>query len=209
MQDFFRIQAVGSNKRARTRNLLIDSAIGVFAEKGIEEASVSEITGVAGLANGTFYNHFKDKDDLSRACANAIALEIAQRLDVRMSDLERGVSRVVVGSWSFLHLTAGVEAWAHMVLAQYHRAPDVNAPAFAFMRSDIERAVAQQEVEIIADDLMIEQIVAVMMAALRRLLTTAGQEVVLRRTCESILRLLGLTRVVRRRRSSASRVTTS
>ena len=104
MQNYFRTQAIGSGKRNRTRSVLIDSAIDVFSEKGIEEASIHEITAIAGLANGTFYNHFKDKDELAIASADAIALEIAKQLDVRMNDLDLGVSRVVVASWAFLGL---------------------------------------------------------------------------------------------------------
>ena len=54
METYFRQQAIGANKRVRTRSALIDGAIDVFAEKGFEEASISEIAAVAGLANGTF-----------------------------------------------------------------------------------------------------------------------------------------------------------
>lgn len=193
MQNYFRAQAIGSNKRNRTRSTLIDSAIDVFSEKGIEEASIHEITAIAGLANGTFYNHFKDKDDLALASSEAIALEIARALDGRMSDLDRGVSRIVVASWAFLRIALSAEAWAHVLVGQYLRHPTAEASAFRYMQADIEQAVDQDEVDVKVDAFLLEQIAALMMAALRRMLDVGLQTDVISRTCENILRLLGMT----------------
>ena len=199
MQDYFRTQAIGANKRARTRSTLIDSAIDVFSEKGIEEASIHEITATAGLANGTFYNHFKDKDELAVASADAIALEIAKQLDVRMSELELGVSRVVVASWAFLRLALSAKAWAWVLLEQYQRHPTAEAGAFRYMQADVARAVAQRKLAVTVDEFLLEQIAALMMATLRRLLKVGPQTDLLARTCENILRLLGLTPVQAKR----------
>ena len=199
MQNYFRTQAIGSGKRNRTRSTLIDSAIDVFSEKGIEEASIHEITAIAGLANGTFYNHFKDKDELAFASSEAIALEIAKVLDERMSELDRGVSRIVVASWALLKIAFSTEPWAYVLVGQYLRHPGVEGSAFQYMRADIERAVAQGEVETEVDTFLLEQIASLMMAALRRLLDGGMQADVLSRTCGNILRLLGLTPVQARR----------
>ncbi len=199
MQNYFRSQAIGSNKRNRTRSTLIDSAIDVFSEKGIEEASIHEITAIAGLANGTFYNHFKDKDDLALASSEAIALEIAKTLDGRMSDLEQGVSRIIVASWAFLLVARSAAPWAHVLVGQYLRQPRAEASAFNYMRADIERAIAQGDLDVEVDAFLLEQIAALMMAALRRTLDEDGEAAVMSRTCESILRLLGLTPAQARR----------
>lgn len=193
MQNYFRAQAMGSNKRTRTRNALIDCAIDVFSEKGIEEASIHEITAIAGMANGTFYNHFKDKDDLALAATGAIVLEIARALDGRMSDLDRGVSRVVVASWAFLQIALSAEAWARVLVGQYLRRPDTEASAFSYMRADIELAADQKEVDVTVDAFLLEQVAALMVAALRRMLDVGPQIDLLSRTCENILRLLGMT----------------
>ena len=50
----FRDQTAGMKKRERTRSALLDSAISVFAGKGYEAASITDITSHAALANGTF-----------------------------------------------------------------------------------------------------------------------------------------------------------
>lgn len=47
----------------RTRQQLLDAAEAVFGEKGYEQASISEITQRAGVAQGTFYVYFPDKKE--------------------------------------------------------------------------------------------------------------------------------------------------
>ena len=64
MQPFrlFAPEVASLGKSARTRAQLMDAAIAVLARHGIEAASVNEIARAAGVANGTFYVHFRDKD---------------------------------------------------------------------------------------------------------------------------------------------------
>lgn len=53
-----------SRKRARTRAELLAAAQQVFAERGYHEASIAEITRLADVGVGTFYLHFRDKDEV-------------------------------------------------------------------------------------------------------------------------------------------------
>ena len=43
---------------------ILDAALDVFARKGFHEAKISEIARTAGVADGTIYLYFKNKDDL-------------------------------------------------------------------------------------------------------------------------------------------------
>ncbi|HEY3274142.1 MAG TPA: TetR/AcrR family transcriptional regulator [Methanocella sp.] len=49
------------------RNELMDLAEQLFAEKGYDHTSPSDIIRKAGVAQGTFYYYFKSKDDIVRA----------------------------------------------------------------------------------------------------------------------------------------------
>ena len=51
-------------RRADKRTLIIDAAVGVFAEKGFHQARVSDIARQAGVADGTIYLYFRNKEDL-------------------------------------------------------------------------------------------------------------------------------------------------
>jgi len=64
---------------ARTRQRLIEGGRRVFAEAGVDGATVLEVVRAAGVSQPSFYNHFASKDEL--------ALEIATdyfRQDVRL-----------------------------------------------------------------------------------------------------------------------------
>ena len=52
---------VRSNNR---REQIIDAAIKVFADKGFYNAKVADVAHTAGVADGTIYLYFKNKDDL-------------------------------------------------------------------------------------------------------------------------------------------------
>ncbi len=54
----------GSRKRARTRADLLNAARQVFARRGYHDTSIAEITENADVGVGTFYLHFRDKDEI-------------------------------------------------------------------------------------------------------------------------------------------------
>ena len=53
-----------SGSRANKRTLITDAAINVFAEKGFHQARIADIAKRAGVADGTIYLYFKNKEDL-------------------------------------------------------------------------------------------------------------------------------------------------
>ena len=55
-----RSQKQRSEKRVR----IVDAAVGVFAEKGYRSARISDIARRAGVADGTIYLYFRNKEDL-------------------------------------------------------------------------------------------------------------------------------------------------
>lgn len=50
--------------RTNKRNLITDAAVDVFAEKGFHQARIADIARKAGVADGTIYLYFKNKEDL-------------------------------------------------------------------------------------------------------------------------------------------------
>jgi AcrR family transcriptional regulator len=54
-------------KKAQTRERLIEAAARVFAEKGFAATSLDEVADAAGLTKGAVYSNFENKEDLVRA----------------------------------------------------------------------------------------------------------------------------------------------
>lgn len=53
-----------SKKQTDKQQKIAEVAISLFAEKGYENTSTSEIAKEAGVAEGTFFRHYKTKDNL-------------------------------------------------------------------------------------------------------------------------------------------------
>ena len=63
-----------------TRQLLVDVARGLFAERGYADTSIEEIIQRAGVARGALYHHFAGKDALFRAVYEAVQADVASRV---------------------------------------------------------------------------------------------------------------------------------
>lgn len=69
-----------------TRQKLLDAARSVFAERGLDLTRIDEITERADVGKGTFYYHFKSKDQLIREMIKTLLAELCQAIDERCGD---------------------------------------------------------------------------------------------------------------------------
>lgn len=80
----------GHKKRSRTRQLLLDAAMQVVAEAG-EGFSLRAVTSAAGVSHGTFYNYFRDREDLMDAVVLHTAETFAARLQTEVDTPDQAV----------------------------------------------------------------------------------------------------------------------
>ena len=79
--------ASSEHSRQEKRDRIIDAAIEVFAEKGFRSARVSDIARIAGVADGTIYLYFRNKDDL-------LLCIFEEKMELLLADLEQVLSEV-------------------------------------------------------------------------------------------------------------------
>ena len=82
---------------ARTRAALIEAAQQILATSDRGEASIQEITELAGVAQGSFYNHFESKDELFDTAIIATMEAHADLLESVTAGLTDPVEVYVVG----------------------------------------------------------------------------------------------------------------
>jgi AcrR family transcriptional regulator len=77
------------------RNQILDAATKVFAEKGVHRATIKDIARAAGIADGTIYNYFVNKDALLIGILDRVnqsqqrAADFAQAKDIDAADFIR------------------------------------------------------------------------------------------------------------------------
>lgn len=62
-------------KKRETRCRIIEAAKRLFSEKGYESTTVAQITEEAGVAKGTFFNYFENKDEIMCCMQGSWAVE--------------------------------------------------------------------------------------------------------------------------------------
>src|SRR5512137_1474289 len=65
-------------RRQQTRKLLTQTAVQLVLEKGYDAISIQDITDRADLGRGTFYIHFKDKEEVVWSAIQNLILELEQ-----------------------------------------------------------------------------------------------------------------------------------
>src|SRR5258705_11920982 len=91
------------SRPADRRTALLAAARVVFAKKGYESATVSEIVGRAGVAQGTFYLYFPGKDALAGAFAETVAerfAEVAQEKTNRSRSFDAAVLKMFEAAYA-------------------------------------------------------------------------------------------------------------
>src|SRR5271168_5128995 len=68
-------------RKRRNREALIQAGYEVMAQKGIDAATMSEISELADVGAGTVYNYFASKDELAMCVMEQVMDRLAQRIE--------------------------------------------------------------------------------------------------------------------------------
>ncbi|RQR45997.1 TetR/AcrR family transcriptional regulator [Burkholderia sp. Bp9140] len=71
----------GARRKRETRLRLLEAALRLMAEKGMEGVAINEITEAADVGFGSFYNHFESKEAIHAALSEWVFDEFADTLD--------------------------------------------------------------------------------------------------------------------------------
>jgi AcrR family transcriptional regulator len=137
-------------RRLQTRKLFIQTTLQLVLEKGYDSISIQDITDRADLGRGTFYIHFKDKDDVVWTAFRELFQELEQeahkKLDRHMPQVEyygllnifhhaeqnRDLYRVMFGGQGSALQTVRVQnLLANVILFDIHNGPQSPEAGFA------------------------------------------------------------------------------
>jgi len=135
-------------RRQQTRKLLIQTALQLVLERGYDSISIQDITDRADLGRGTFYIHFKDKEEVIWTAFQDLFQELEREAHQK---LDRGAPQVeYYGLLNiFWHVDKNRDLYRVMFSRQGSimltaRAQDFLAEAFLY---DIRRSTHSTEVD--------------------------------------------------------------
>lgn len=123
--------------RERTRNLLLDAAVRVFARKGAGAAAIHEIAAEAGVSNGTFYNYFRTREALLEATSLRLAGRLHEAIGLSRATVEDPAERMAIGCRRFVLQAQHDPVWAHALLRVWHSTPTPSLTAADPLLSDL------------------------------------------------------------------------
>jgi TetR/AcrR family transcriptional repressor of nem operon len=139
-----------------TRTALMDAGVTVAAEHGIAGLSVNRVVAEAGVAKGTFYVHFHDRDAFIDALHERCHARVGEAVAAAIEGVPPGAEQIVAGSEAYLDLcladravkALAVEARSDPSLtasmaARHDRAAAAIAPSFKAMGWPDANAAAQ------------------------------------------------------------------
>lgn len=180
-------------KKQRTRALLFDAASEILAKRG-PLASVSEIADQAGVAIGTFYNHFGNRDELvqqlSQAIADVVTREMEAWLPVR-GDSAHALARGLVATIMILAREPDW-GWAFVQVDNPYAPPWTDRAIYTRMRDQINAGAQAGHFSVQADDFLLYFIDTSVRAALRAQLDSKGRSEAPSQCIALILRALGV-----------------
>jgi AcrR family transcriptional regulator len=193
MQGVFEERARKGRKSDRTRARLMDAAADAFARHGIEAASVNAIAQAAEVSNGTFYNHFRDKDEIAAVVVFGIARELGRRVDDSMRDLDDAAERTSYGTRQIIAVATRIPSWGQVFIRSVWSLPELRREVSTFARADLERGVRDGVFKVEIDDLLVDLFTSMVVMAVSRVLEGESQADLGSRVAELQLRMLGVS----------------
>jgi TetR/AcrR family fatty acid metabolism transcriptional regulator len=91
------------SKKVLRRESIIQAAIEVFSKKEFKTASISEIARKAGIADGTIYQYFRNKEDLFFSIPIEKTNEFRSQLELHLEGISGASNKIRKFVWYFLY----------------------------------------------------------------------------------------------------------
>jgi AcrR family transcriptional regulator len=95
---------VAAERRERMHSRLVQSALLVFGQRGVDASIIDELISTAGVSRGTFYNYFRTNEDVLIAVSVAVSNEMLRVVDPFAHAEPDPAARIAVGMRLFLGL---------------------------------------------------------------------------------------------------------
>ena len=86
-----------SPRAARTRAALIAAGFELLAERPIDAIPIDDVVARAGVAKGSFFNHFRDKSAFASAIGDEVRLELELRIAASNAGVADPLTRIAGG----------------------------------------------------------------------------------------------------------------
>lgn len=180
-------------RRERTRRRLLDAGRIIIAERGVAALRIQEITERADVALGSFYNHFRTKEELVEAVVSEILSAMAE---ATVNAPWRGVDPaeiVAAANLRFIRLAYDDPDFARLVVNLGHADALFGAAVQPSARIAVERGIAGGRFTVADIDVTLAAVIGGALEVIREILAGRHRPGAEQAFARHVLASLGLT----------------
>jgi AcrR family transcriptional regulator len=186
---------IGRERRARMRGRLLEAAARVMADQGSDSATIDTFIRAAGVARGTFYNHFKTREELLVALWTSMGHDPFLEIQNACGDMTDPVERFAAMTRLVLLGAMHNPTWGWLILALSADETTLNDDLRGYPRPDLRAGAAAGRFRYESETSATDLVVGTMRAALRALLQEGREANYAQALCRMMLRALGINRI--------------
>jgi AcrR family transcriptional regulator len=129
---------VAAERRERMRKRLIESALIVFAERGVGASVIPEVVAAAEVSQGSFYNYFRTNEDLLTAVSEELSNEMLQTIEGVVGEIADPGLRVATAIRCYLQLARNCRLVARFLAGAGMRVGGEHSMVYDVLPPDLE-----------------------------------------------------------------------
>ena len=130
------------SKKIIRRESILKAAIEVFSQKGFKSASISEIAQKAGVADGTIYQYFKNKEDLFFSIPIEKTNEFRSQLELHLEGISGAFNKIRKFVWYFLYFFKTNPGYGRILMLEMRVSKSfVKTKTYGFLKQSVGQVV--------------------------------------------------------------------
>jgi AcrR family transcriptional regulator len=130
-----------SPRTRRTRNALIAAGLDLMVDRPIDAIAIDELVARAGVAKGSFFNHFVDKHGFASAVAASVRLEVEAEVTRANAGIADPIARIAGGMTVVARFALADPRRTAVLLRAQEPATSQTHPLNRGLKGDIEAAL--------------------------------------------------------------------
>ena len=185
---------VAAERRARMRRKLVESALFVFAEKGVDASVIEDVIAAAGVSRGTFYNYFRTNAELVVAAIEELGNEVVDLIESRVKAMPSPAERLLSGLRLYLGAARGYSLFARFIARVGPQAISPDNLVYKYIPIHIAEGMKAGEFVDAPVGVALDMIVGAGLVAVTRISARRADEAYVRAMLLALSRSLGLDR---------------
>ena len=157
-------------KSQRIREALLQACGDLLAQHPIDAITINNIVDAAGVAKGSFYNHFPDKETLAAAVATGIRLDVERAVEASNTNVTDPAYKVVRGICNHLQLAWSDPRRATIMLRGHETNSIAESPLNLNIRAHLQEGLASGRFAPRCEEVGIIQLIGTTSASMLRII---------------------------------------